>query len=170
MLLFKKGGLKMVDFPGGMKPIMPAWKPGERCEEGLKINEELLIEEWYKECSLTGKVMESWKKNGYQFFISTYEPKQFVFMVFMGVLCSKNDDGFLKIAKKVEENYNRKIIDKFPCFSEICVKIVTTGNNKDIAFLFQIKRVIYKRNLNKDIEEELMEAVRDFEKEKAKYA
>ena len=161
------------DFPGGMKSIMSAWKPGEICEEGLKINEELLIKDWREGYDLKGKVMESWRIDGYQFFISIHELGQFIPMVFMGVLCSKEDDGFLKIAKKVEGNCSYKIIDNLPCFGGICVKIVITGNNEDISFLFQINRkkgVIYKRNSNKYIEKELIEAVRDFEKEKTKYA
>lgn len=161
MLLFKKGGLKMTDFPGGIKKEMPAWKPGERCEEGLRIGQELLIEEWKNERSLTGRVTESWKRNGYQFFISTCEPERFVFM---GVLCSKNDDGFFKIAKKVEENYNR--VDKFPCFSEICAKKLTAGTSKEIALLSTVRKIIHTKKENKETEEKLIKAVEEFEKEK----
>jgi hypothetical protein len=164
MLIFKKGGLKMSeigDFPGIMKRIMPA---GNICEEGLRRNSELLIEKWHLELSLAGIVVESWIINGRQFFISNHYPPQ---LIFMGVLCAKNDDDSVKIAKKVVENCNCNLIVKFPCFYEIYTKTVITGNNRDVAFLSIIRKEIYLREKIPETEKKLVRAVEQFEKEKS---
>jgi len=166
MLLFRKGGLKMSeirDFPGIMKRIMPA---GNICEEGLRRNSELLIEKWHLELSLAGIVVESWIINGRQFFISNHYPPQ---LVFMGVLCAKNDEESeesLKIAEKVAENCNRRLIVEFPCFNEVYTKTVITGTNKNVAFLSIIRKVVHLREKTPEIEKRLVNAVEQFEKEK----
>jgi len=149
------------DFPGINKRIMPA---GNICEEGLIRNSELLIEKWHLELSLTGRVVESWIINGRQFFISNHYPPQ---LVFMGVLCAKNNDDSVKIAKKIVENCNCKPITEFPCFNEIYTKTVITGNNRDTAFLSIIKKEIYLREKVPEIEKKLVRAVEQFEKEKS---
>jgi hypothetical protein len=148
------------DFPGINKRIMPA---GNICEEGLRRYSELLIEKWHLELSLAGRVVESWIINGRQFFISNHYPPQ---LVFMGVLCAKNDDDSVKIAKKVAEDSNCNLIVKFPCFNEIYTKTVITGNNRNVAFLSIIRKEIYLREKIPEIEKKLVMAIEQFEKEK----
>ena len=147
------------DFPGCMKPVMPA---GNICEEGLKRNSELSIEKWQEGFSLSGTIAESWIINGRQFFISSHYPEK---IIFMGVLCARSEKDYLIIAQKLIESCNCKPIINFPCFGEIYAGIVTMGNNKSVAFLSIIRKVIYLRERNQETEEKLIKAVEMFEKE-----
>jgi hypothetical protein len=152
----------MTDFPGGMKQEMPAWKPGERCEEGLKINQELLIEAWQEKFSLKTLVLESWKNEGRQFFISRDDSGKAV----MGVLCPQDKEIFLKIADKVEKYCNRNLFQELPCFGFVWAKTVIVNEERLIAFLSVITRTIHKKCENKEKEDRLLEAAREFEKER----
>lgn len=148
------------DFPDCMKPIMPA---GNICEEGLRRNSWLLIENWHKEVSLSGTIVESWKVGDCQFFISSHHPPK---VIFMGVFCAKCDEDSLNVAQKVIESFNCKPIFEFPCVEEIYARTVATETDRKMAFLSIIRKVIYLREKSKETEKKLIEAVDRFQKEK----
>lgn len=146
------------DFPGGMKSTISAWLPGERYEEGLKIGEKVATKEWPTE----GEVIESWKKEEYQFF--TFEHLE---NIFMGVsLCSRSDDRLFQIADKIAREISYK------CCSVpgpgLVAKKVIIRNKERISFIFNLSLIrdnnFCTREGRPNIEKILDEAIEEFKK------
>ena len=161
------GGLMMERY-GKLKKSIPAWYPGESSQEGIRKGERLAIEGWrLKGQLLEGKVTESWKKEGDQFFISNHNPR----FAFMGAVCSEKKELFFMIARVAKEKIDHSLINELPRFGS-SIKTVIIGEEKYITFLHNLhdakNNILCTRKESRGVEERLTEEIREFKKTKEK--
>jgi len=154
----------MMERYGKLRKSIPAWYPEKPSQEGIRIGERLAIEGWrLRGQLLEGKVIESWKKKGDQFFISNHNPR----FAFMGAVCSEKKELFFMIARIAKEKIDHSLINKLPYFGS-SLKTVIIGEEKHIAFLHNLhdakNNTLCTRKENKEVEERLMEEIREFKK------
>jgi len=149
--------------------IMPAWYGKERYQKGLKLEERIvLVKEEnpaYWQIS-EGKVIESWRKRGRQFFISVHESGRY----YVGVVCCKKRKIFSLIADKARKDFNKDVFVLTIPGGEILLKTVIIRKREKLVFLYNLSykrnNVICMRDESREVEKNLTGAVERFKKMK----
>ena len=147
--------------------IIPAWYGKERYQEGLNLEERIILIEEENQTYwrfLEGKVLESWRKGGNQFFISVHKSGEY----FMGVVCCKKRKIFSLIADKARKDFNKDIFILTIPGGEISLKTVVIRNREKLVFLYNLahkrNNVICMRDESKEVEKNLTGAVKRFKR------